>query len=227
MNIGIYKITNKINGKCYIGQSVNLKNRIAMHRSMLKHNNEDNPLLVKASKKYGYNNFEISIIKYCNENELDYYEKYYIEHYKSYKRKKGYNIELGGNKHKHLGKEQIEKMKMAKKGKLTGEENPFYGRTHTLEAKKKISEKNKNNKYCVGRFMSKETREKIGNANKWHLTKDIICYDLNNNFIKKYPSVAEAMRQLKVKSSSNIAHCARGNRETAYGYKWKYAKDEV
>ena len=107
MNIGIYKITNKINNKCYIGQSVNLESRIKSHKSMLKHHNEDNNLLNKATKKYGYENFEIEIIKYCKENELDFYEKYYINFYNSYKRKNGYNIELGGSTHKHLSKEQI------------------------------------------------------------------------------------------------------------------------
>lgn len=222
MNIGIYKITNKINNKCYIGQSVNLKSRIKSHKSMLKHNNEDNPLLRKATKKYGYENFKIEIIKYCKEEELDFYEQYYIDYYKSHKKENGYNIELGGNKHKHLGKEQIEKMKNTKKGKLIGKENPFYGKTHTLETRRKMSERFKNNKYCVGRFMSKETREKIGNANRWHRIKPINCYDLNNNFIKKYPSVGEAKRQLNVKSESLIAQCARGTRKTAYGYKWKY-----
>ena len=86
MSIGIYKITNKINNKCYIGQSVNLENRIRSHKSMLKHHNEDNDLLNKATQKYGYENFEIEIIKYCKENELDFYEKYYINFYNSYKR---------------------------------------------------------------------------------------------------------------------------------------------
>ena len=56
MSIGIYKITNKINNKCYIGQSVNLESRIRSHKSMLKHHNEDNDLLNKATQKYGYEN---------------------------------------------------------------------------------------------------------------------------------------------------------------------------
>ena len=194
---------------------------------MLKHNNEDNPTLRKATKKYGYENFKIEVIKYCDEEKLDFYEQYYIQLYNSHIRENGYNIELGGSTHKHLSKDQIERMKNTKTGKLTGKDNPFYGKKHTLETKKIISEKNKNNKYCVGRYMSKETRKKIGEANRWHKTKAIECYDLNNNFIRKYESVAEAKRQLKVKSSSFIANCARGNRMSAYGYKWKYADDNL
>lgn len=224
MNSGIYKITNKIDNKCYIGQSTNLKSRIKSHKSMLKHNNERNILLKRATEKYGYKNFEIEIIKYCIEEELDYYELYFIQYYSSYKRNKGYNIELGGNQNKHLSKKQIEKMRNTKKGKLMGKENPFYGRKHTEESKKKISEANKGNKGCLGRFMSEETRRKIGEANKWNRIKTVNCYTLDNIFLKTYPSVAEAARQLNVKSSSLIAQCSRGKRKSAYGYKWKYAE---
>lgn len=227
MNIGIYKITNKINNKCYIGQSVNLKSRIKSHKSMLKHNNEDNPLLRKATKKYGYENFKVEIIKYCKEEELDLYEQYYIDYYKSHKRENGYNIELGGSTHKHLSKEQIEKMKRNKKGKLIGKDNPFYGKHHTKETKERLSKIKKGNKNCVGRILSDETKQKIGNANKWHRIKSINCYDLSGKFINTYLSVGEATRQLKVKSSSLIAQCARGERKTAYGYKWKYANEEL
>ena len=194
---------------------------------MLKHNNEDNPLLRKATKKYGYENFKVEIIKYCKEEELDLYEQYYIDYYKSHKRENGYNIELGGSTHKHLSKEQIEKMKRNKKGKLIGKDNPFYGKHHTKETKERLSKIKKGNKNCVGRILSDETKQKIGNANKWHRIKSINCYDLSGKFINTYLSVGEATRQLKVKSSSLIAQCARGERKTAYGYKWKYANEEL
>lgn len=226
MNIGIYKITNTINGKCYIGQSVNLKNRIKMHKSMIKHNNEDNEYLRKSTKKYGYKNFKIEIIKYCKEEELDFYEKYYIDYYKSYKRENGYNIELGGSTNKHLSKEQIEKMRKTKKGKLMGKENPFYGKTHTLETKNKISEKHKNNKYCVGRFMSKETREKIGKANKLRGAKAVECYSRNGDYITEYKSINEACESLNYKSSTAISQCCIGKRYTACKFQWKFKNDE-
>ena len=227
MNKGIYKITNIINGKVYIGQSTNLKDRIKQHKSMIKNYNENNNYLRKATKKYGYKNFKIEIIKFCDEKELDYYEIYYIDLYKSSDRKFGYNIELGGNINKHLSKEQIDKMKKNKKGKLKGKDNPFFGKKHTEKTKNIISEKQKGNKYCLGRVLSDETKSKIGLANRYNRTKKINQYDLNNNFIKSYFSVGEAKRKLNVKSGSLIAQCARGERKTAYGYKWKYADEEL
>ena len=227
MNKGIYKITNIINGKVYIGQSTNLKDRIKQHKSMIKNYNENNNYLRKATKKYGYKNFKIEIIKFCDEKELDYYEIYYIDLYKSSDRKFGYNIELGGNINKHLSKEQIDKMKKNKKGKLKGKDNPFFGKKHTEKTKKIISEKQKGNKYCLGRILSDETKNKIGLANRYNRTKKINQYDLNNNFIKSYFSVGETKRKLSVKSESLIAQCARGKRKSAYGYKWKYADEEL
>lgn len=227
MNKGIYKITNTINGKVYIGQSTNLKDRIKQHKSMIKNFNENNNYLRKATKKYGYKNFKIEIIKFCDEKELDYYEIYYIDLYKSSDRNFGYNIELGGNINKHLSKEQIYKMKKNKKGKLKGKDNPFFGKKHTEKTKKIISEKQKGNKYCLGRILSDETKSKIGLANRYNRTKKINQYDLNNNFIKSYFSVGEAKRKLNVKSESLIAQCARGDRKSAYGYKWKYADEEL
>ena len=227
MNKGIYKITNIINNKVYIGQSTNLKDRIKQHKSMIKNYNENNNYLRKATKKYGYKNFKIEIIKFCDEKELVYYEIYYIDLYKSSDRKFGYNIELGGNINKHLSKEQIDKMKKNKKGKLKGKDNPFFGKKHTEKTKKIISEKQKGNKYCLGRVLSDETKSKIGLANRYNRNKNINQYDLNNNFIKGYFSVGEAKRKLNVKSGSLIAQCARGERKTAYGYKWRYVDEKL
>lgn len=225
MNIGIYKITNKVNNKCYIGQSVNLKGRIKSHKSMLKHHNEDNDLLNKATLKYGYKNFEIEIIKFCKEEELDNYEKYFINYYNSYKRKNGYNIELGGSKTKHLSKEQVDKMKKSKKNKLTGKDNPFYGKKHSQETKSKISLAQKGNKYCLGRIISEDTRKKISIANKGKLSKAINCYDIENNFIKRYKSIDEAGKLIGKKHFSAICAVCKGKRKTAFGYIWKYADD--
>ena len=57
---GIYKITNNINGKCYIGQSIYLKKRIKRHLSYKSH--KDNLALYKAFDKYGVDKFTIEIL---------------------------------------------------------------------------------------------------------------------------------------------------------------------
>lgn len=57
------------------------------------------------------------------------------------------------------------------------------------------------------------------------ISKTIIQYDLNNNFIKQWPSMKEAERHLGIASSS-ICHCCKGDYKTAGGYLWRYSTDE-
>ncbi len=55
-------------------------------------------------------------------------------------------------------------------------------------------------------------------------SKEVFQYDLQGNFIKKYPSTAEIERTLGIQSIS-ISKCCRGLQKTAGGYKWKYADE--
>lgn len=97
---GIYKWENRINHKCYIGQSIDLNKRLAHHFSNIKNNRYDNPLY-RAIKKYGLENFDVTIIEVLEasddlKSKLDEREVYYIQKYNSYG-KNGYNQTLGGD----------------------------------------------------------------------------------------------------------------------------------
>jgi group I intron endonuclease len=72
---GIYKIENTMNGKCYIGQSVDIKNRWKNHRAKLRRGFGDNPYLQNAWNKYGEENFRFSIVLLCEPFELTRYEQ--------------------------------------------------------------------------------------------------------------------------------------------------------
>ena len=93
MSMGIYKITNKINGKTYIGQSVNIERRFSEHK-VSSHNPKS--LIHKALNKYGIENFEFSIVDECEENQLDEKEIFYIKQYNT-SAPNGYNVQFGGN----------------------------------------------------------------------------------------------------------------------------------
>ena len=88
----IYKITNKINGKCYIGQTTDYKRRFQEHKSC-GYGNENNKLLYYAFRKYGIDNFDFEVIEEKTEkyNEK---EKYWISYYDSFEN--GYNMTEGG-----------------------------------------------------------------------------------------------------------------------------------
>jgi len=85
----IYKITNDKNGKSYIGQSVNPKERFSNHLALRK---IENNKLAKDIKKYGKNSFSLTILgDYENYNEM---ESYFIKKYDTIKY--GYNVRMGG-----------------------------------------------------------------------------------------------------------------------------------
>ena len=86
---GIYKVTNKINGKVYIGQSVDIGKRWRQHMTA-----KDDIYFHKAIQKYGVENFEWEVIEQCKKKDLDEREIYWIEYYDSFN--KGYNRTKGG-----------------------------------------------------------------------------------------------------------------------------------
>lgn len=91
--IGIYKITNLINGHCYIGQSIDIQRRWIKHRNYpLKSSNYP---LYRAFEKYGIQNFNFEILEECDVNELDNKEIAYIKQFNSYFN--GYNQTQGGS----------------------------------------------------------------------------------------------------------------------------------
>ena len=97
MKCGIYKITNKLNGKIYIGQSVDIKKRWREHifSSLHLENKDHNSPIHLALAKYGKDNFTIEQIEEVENDFLGEREMYWIHYYDSYNN--GYNATLGGD----------------------------------------------------------------------------------------------------------------------------------
>lgn len=85
--IGIYSITNKINNKRYIGQSIHIEIRWMQHKQP-----SSRSLIGKAIQKYGLDNFIFEVLEECPADSLDEKEEYYINYYNSVV-PNGYNIE--------------------------------------------------------------------------------------------------------------------------------------
>ena len=94
--VGIYKITNNINNKIYIGQSIDIYRRFKEHIREARLNKSNMPIH-KAFIKYGIKNFSLVVLEKCEENMLDELEIYYISKLDSTNKNIGYNICKGGN----------------------------------------------------------------------------------------------------------------------------------
>ena len=108
----IYKITNKINGKVYIGQTrKTIQERFQEHLKKAKiHTNR---YLYDAMNKYGYNNFIITQIEECLDIKLDEREIYWIKYYDTYNN--GYNLTTGGQLLKNTKKTSTSQLKITDK----------------------------------------------------------------------------------------------------------------
>jgi group I intron endonuclease len=131
----IYKTTNQINGKIYVGKA-------ADGRLLNKYLGSGLNLL-KAIKLYGRENFQIKIIDVASDAiDQNRKEIFWIAFYNSRNPKIGYNISPGGD------------------GFASGKNNPMFGRPMSEETKRKIG--NTNKRSLLGRNLSDETKHKIG-----------------------------------------------------------------
>jgi len=161
----IYKITNIITNKCYIGETKqsNPESRWKEHKNTIK-NGVGCPALKDAVKKYGIENFKFEILIICFDEDRYKYEIEYIKKYNSIV-PNGYNILEGGPGGSFQGKTHSEKTKRQISAKLKQKyiDNP--------ELKKEISERNKilmnseiiKNKISQGMIHSKKYQEMIKN----------------------------------------------------------------
>lgn len=202
---GIYKFTNKINNKVYIGQAKNLNSRIKGHIRYFYKQNYNYPLY-HSMKKHRIENFEVEILQEGNftKQQLDEMEISFIRLFKSNNSLYGYNLTIGGEgtvgyKHTQETKNKLRKSKLGKKhgeytiehrqkisnslkGKPKSEETKrkLTGRKHTQETKDKISKIHK------GKIISEESKEKIKQTKL-----------KNGTWCKKFKHIEETKQKLK------------------------------
>jgi group I intron endonuclease len=113
MDCGIYKITNTINNKVYVGSSINLKEREYKHFWMLKKGLHDNHYLQNSFDKYGKENFIFEIIDFCEPKELISRENELIKFYEANNLNKGYNLALVNEFRRNIYNDEV-KIKLSK-----------------------------------------------------------------------------------------------------------------
>lgn len=194
---GIYRIRNLINNKFYIGSAINLNKRKNQHFHYLRKNKHHNKPLQNSFNKYDEKSFIFEVMCYCYKEDLVTNEQFYIDKYKPQ-----YNIcKIAGSS---LGRkpteETIIKMKISHSKRNC---------KHSKETKFKISLSNK------GKIISSKQKEDIRKS----LSKPILQFDREGNFIKEFSSSKQAFMETNI---FNITAVLKGYRKYAGNCKWTY-----
>lgn len=196
----IYKATNLIDGKAYIGQTKNFETRKRQHLRA----KDDYPFHL-ALRKYGEENFEWAILEECDNSELNKRESYWIFYYNTYRN--GYNVTKGGDNADALISWIKNNPEESRKNALNGlRYAQLYNKNHREEHLKQLA-------------LAREKGIAI-------VSKKVRCIELNLIF----NSIAEAERWsiTKENPSGKIAHhqhiskVCKGQRHTAGGFHWEY-----
>jgi len=233
----IYKITNKVNQKIYIGSSVDFYKRKSGHLyNFRKQTHQD--YFQKAYNKYGEENFVFEILEIVEDKaKLLKREQFYLDVLKPWIRSIGYNIaKIAGSqlgfKHSQETKDKLSEIQIGKSY------TDKVGEEKAKEWINKIIIKNKGKKRSQ-EFVEKCTGENNGFFNKLHSIESrkimsdkrigkepynkgklILQFDLNNNLIQEIE-----LHDIQIKlgiPKSNVVKCCQGERNKAGGFIWSY-----
>lgn len=164
---GVYCLINKVNGHSYVGSSINLASRMRnyLNKAFLKSKQNVNMPITRSLLKYDYSNFSLWIFEYVEAEFLTSRETFYISHIIPY-----YNVlKQGFSSLGYIQTEETKKLlsELAKnrthsdktKGliarAITGENNPFYNKSHSMESKIRMIEANSANSVYVYNSLKK------------------------------------------------------------------------
>ena len=200
----IYKITNTLNGKLYVGKTTTpLNQRMASHRCA-------DTVIGKAIRKHGWENFNVEVLEECETPEqLNEREIFWIAYFNC-KFPNGYNLTDGGEGggSKIYTPERNAKISAAN----SGENHHMFGKHHTAETCAKISASN------MGRIISEDTKAKLALAQPHRHA--VICIESGEIF----PAVEATARHCKVNRANVIAACQQHQR-TVRGFHFWYQKE--
>jgi len=214
---GIYKWTNKLTNDIYIGQSINLSKRFIRYFNLSYLNNRNTLVINRALIKYGYSNFSLEILEYCDIANLNEREQYYFDTLNP-----KYNVlkiagsslgykpseETNAKKSKALkgiytkeksalyGKTASEETKILMSLTKAGANNPLFGKTHSEKTKELMRQK------ALGRKHSEETLLKMSSKRGYsvyiHEKCDIEGFKLVGSFV----SIRRAAKFLDISSNT-------------------------
>lgn len=246
--VGIYSVVNKLNGKIYIGQSINIERRWEQHKY-----GKGNLILRNSIKKHGIKNFEFKILEQIDVlnktkleivEELTKLEQKWFDDMKPFLKENGYNIQktskpnLTPNRDKHYG-EKISKIKIDNnhtgkpvcqydfEGKLINEWKSAAEIERSLGYKAEnisascLNKSNSSNGY-IWKFKNYLlTQNDILNANNSLRLSKVRQYNLNGELLKEFKNTKETFEITGIKETI-IRNACNGTTKTGGGYIWKF-----
>lgn len=207
----IYKITNQINGKIYIGQTIGILSKRWREHCFEANNGVKTYYLYQAMRKYGIENFSIEQIEQCSNELLNEREIFWIDKYNS--RKEGYNLAPGGN------------------GADISKHSEIFELWDKGFGIKVISEKIGYNRNAIAKVLSGYENYSIQESNRRaHINtgkafgKSVLQINKNTNeIVAEYESLAQAERITGINHANISIVCnKKAGHHTAGGYKWEW-----
>lgn len=215
---GIYKIENLINGKIYIGKSIDIQKRFRSHINDSFNENKSSyeHLIHKAIRKYGVDNFSFDVIEQCDDNILNEREIYWISFYGCCVldgNDKGYNMTRGGDGSSYLDVNKIKE--------LWDDGLPINDIAEQLQCDRhSVSRHIK----CYENFNEAENKKRKYNLISKSNSKPINQYDLDGELICQYESILDASEKTGV-GYRTICSNIQGKSSSAGGFQWTYQDD--
>ena len=206
---GIYKITNTINNKVYIGQSDNLINRKQVHFYLLERGRHHNEHLQKSYNKYGIDNFIFEVIE--ETEDLDTRELFWINEHG------GVNSKLNYNLKDPQSKEWSDYVKVKQSKIMSGENNPNFGNKWSEDKKEKLSKERKGLtlEERIGEEKARQAKERMSKSQKGRKHPEEVKEKIRQaNVGEKNPAYGKGDRQ-------------RGEKNPFYGKKCENRKPIV
>lgn len=223
---GIYMITNKITKDFYIGQSKNLYNRFLNYFNPAYLKRSPNSIIGRAILKYGYCDFSLTILEYCDKADLTAREQYYFDtlnpaynilkvagayatdftHTEETKARLSKSLKgvYAGDKSYWYGKKFSSETKALMSLNNINENNPLFGKNHSDEAKEKMRLK------ALGRKHSEDTKLLMSSKRGSFVNVFEVCDKEGFKLIGSFVSARRAGKFLEVSGSTVVKYMKSG-----------------
>lgn len=204
----VYKLTNTVTGKFYVGSTFNLHSRMKYHR--YSHKKNPNKALGSDIAKYGWNAFRVDVLEECTRENVRDRERFYIESLRA--------VELGYNLTKATKYGDLMRDMNARNW-----QNPEY-----REKRSRQSSDVQKRRLSDPAYLAEKSAQLKRHTDS--LKKPVGMYSKDGELLRTFGGIREAERWLlsvgKTQSKNAgtaIADCCRGGRhKTVYGFVWKY-----